>query len=101
MMADEGLQSATATVRNPRGLHMRPLELIAKKAMSFPCDIHVIRGVNRVDAKSFLHLLTLGAEAGMQLSVEAVGRDAESAVAQLVALIESNFEAFENPVRTV
>lgn len=76
---------------------MRPLGLIAKKALSFPCDIHVVRGVNRVDAKSLFDLLTLGAEAGMQLSVEASGTDADGAVSQLVALIESDFETFESP----
>ena len=80
---------------------MRPLELIAKKALSFQCEIHLVRGMNRVDAKSFLHLLTLGAEAGMELSVEASGKDADGAVSQLVALIESDFEAFESPVRSV
>ncbi len=80
---------------------MRPLGLIAKKALSFPCDIHVVRGVNRVDAKSLFDLLTLGAEAGMQLSVEASGAGADGAVSQLVALIESDFESFESPARTV
>lgn len=80
---------------------MRPLGLIAKKALSFSCDIHVVRGVNRVDAKSLFDLLTLGAEAGVQLSVEASGTDADGAVSQLVTLIESDFEALDSPVRTV
>ncbi len=80
---------------------MRPLELIAKKALSFQCDIHVARGMNRVDAKSFLHLLTLGAEAGMHVSVEATGIDADQAVSQLVSLIETDFESFESSVRAI
>ena len=37
----------------------------------------------------------------MQLNVEASGTDADGAVSQLVALIESDFEAFESPVRAV
>ena len=101
IMSGMGIHRAVATVRNLRGLHMRPLGLIAKKALSFPCDIHVVRGVNRVDAKSLFDLLTLGAEAGVQLSVEASGTDADGAVLQLVALIESDFEALESPVRAV
>ncbi|MBC8116753.1 MAG: HPr family phosphocarrier protein [Candidatus Saccharimonas sp.] len=78
---------------------MRPLELIARKAQSFQSQIHVIRGSNRVDAKSLLHLLTLGAESGMELEVEANGDDASGAVEQIVQLIESDFEMFEQPVR--
>ena len=101
IMSGAGIHRAVATVRNLRGLHMRPLGLIAKKALTFQCDIHVLRGVNRVDAKSLFDLLTLGAEAGMQLNVEASGTDADGAVSQLVALIESDFEAFESPVRAV
>ena len=78
---------------------MRPLELIAKKALSFQCDISVARGGNRVDAKSFMHLLTLGAEAGMQVSIEATGVDSDQAVSLLASLIETNFEAFESSDR--
>ena len=78
---------------------MRPLELIARKAQSFQSQIHVTRGSNRADAKSLLHLLTLGAEAGMELEVEANGDDAGGAVEQIVQLIESDFEMFEQSIR--
>ena len=98
-MANSAHHSLQATVRNSKGLHMRPLEVIARKAQSFLSQINVTRGLNRVDAKSFLHLLTLGADAGTQLNVEATGEDAESAVQQLVTLIESDFEIAEVTAR--
>ncbi|MCX7392676.1 MAG: HPr family phosphocarrier protein [Planctomycetales bacterium] len=98
-MANSAHHSLQATVRNSKGLHMRPLEVIARKAQSFLSQINVTRGLNRVDAKSFLHLLTLGADAGTQLNVEATGEDAESAVQQLVTLIESDFEIAEVSAR--
>ena len=99
IMTTSAVHRATARVCNPRGLHMRPLELIARKAQSFQSQIHVTRGLNRVDAKSLLHLLTLGAEAGMELEVEANGADAGGAVEQIVKLIQSDFEMFEQPTR--
>lgn len=74
---------------------MRPLEMIARAARSFRSDVFVARGANRVDAKSLLHLLTLGAEAGMQLEIDATGEDASEAVEQLAKLIESEFEGIE------
>ena len=76
---------------------MRPLELIARKAQSFRSQVFVTRGNNRVDAKSLLHLLTLGAEKDMQLEVDATGDDACDAVEELVKLIGSEFEAYERP----
>jgi len=91
-MTTSPFHRALATVRNPKGLHMRPLEIIARKAQSFQCEIKVARGNNQVDAKSFLHLLTLGAEEGMQLNVEANGDGAQTAVQEIVHLIESDFE---------
>lgn len=94
-MTTEAIHRAVVTVGNPKGLHMRPLEMIARRAQSFRSQIHVIRGSNCVDAKSLLHLLTLGAEAGMQLEIEASGDDADGAVAQIAKLIESNFESIE------
>lgn len=91
-MVTASMQRATVTVRNSRGLHMRPLEMIARTAQSFRSQVFVTRGTNRVDAKSLLHLLTLGAEPGMELDIDATGDDANEAVEQLVKLIGSEFE---------
>lgn len=91
-MVASGMHRTIVTVRNSKGLHMRPLELIAKKALSFQSQIYVSRGNNRVDAKSLLHLLTLGAEPGMELEIDATGEDADEAVEQLAVLIGSEFE---------
>jgi phosphotransferase system HPr (HPr) family protein len=86
---------ATATVRNSKGLHMRPLALIARKAQSYGGQVYVCRGANRADAKSLLHLMTLGAEAGAQLEVEASGDDGHSLVNQLAEVIETEFDCHE------
>jgi phosphocarrier protein HPr len=89
------IQRTTVTVKNSKGLHMRPLEMIARKASSFRSQVFVTRGTNRVDAKSLLHLLTLGAEPGMQLEIDATGDDANEAVEQLAKLIGSEFETID------
>lgn len=91
-MTTELVHRATATVRNSKGLHMRPLAAIVRRAQSFRGQVFVIRGGNRADAKSLLHLMTLGAEAGMQLEVEASGDDGASVVDQLAEVIETEFD---------
>ena len=82
-------------INNPQGLHARPAQLFAGLAMQFDSDIEVIREDHRVDAKSILHVLTLGAVQGTELTLQARGSDAEAAIEALVRLVDSDFETDE------
>lgn len=86
----------TVTVTNPQGLHARPADLIVKLANQFQSRIELLKGNERVDAKSILTILTLAAAAGTELSIEAVGPDARQAVDALAELIETNFSEEED-----
>ena len=90
--------SATRMVRvmNRRGLHARPAELIVKRALEFEAEIVIIKDGQRVDGKSILHILTLGAECGTELVLEARGADAEASLDALAELIGSDFTASYN-----
>jgi phosphotransferase system HPr (HPr) family protein len=81
----------TVTILNSQGLHARPAEMFAKCASRFASCIMVIKEGNRVDAKSILHVLTLAAESGTVLVLEADGIDAEDALEALSQLVESGF----------
>ena len=85
----------TVVINNPQGLHARPAELFAKLALQFDSTIEVIRDSHRVDAKSILHVLTLGAAQGTQLTLQADGSDAEAALEALARLVESDFATDE------
>jgi len=85
----------TVVISNPQGLHARPAELFARLALQFDSDIEVIRDSHRVDAKSILHVLTLGAAQGTELTLQATGSDAEAALEALVRLVESDFATDE------
>ena len=90
-----GEHSATrmVCVTNQRGLHARPAELIAKRALEFESTIEIIKEGYRVDGKSILHILTLGAECGTELVLEARGADADAALDALAELISGDFTA--------
>ena len=79
-------------IKNPQGLHARPADLFARTASKFDSTIEVIKGGERVDGKSILSILTLVAEQGTELSIEAKGPDAQAALRELVALVEAGFE---------
>lgn len=83
--------SQTLVIKNPLGLHARPAELLARTASQFEAQVELVYCSQRVDAKSILHILTLGADAGTELLLEARGVDARQAVEALVQLVDSNF----------
>jgi len=85
--------STEVTVANPQGLHARPADLFARLAKRFDSTIEVIKDGKRVDGKSILDVLTLGADEGTQLTIVASGNDAHEAVKALGRLVE-----LENPV---
>lgn len=79
-----------------QGLHARPAQLLARAALKFESDIDLVLDGQRVDAKSILHMLTLGAVRGTELTIEAQGPDAEDALETLARLVESDFESNED-----
>ena len=86
-------------ISNPQGLHARPADLFVKLANKFEAKIEVIKGGERVDGKSILGILTLVAERGTQLSIEATGRDASDALRALVELVRNGFDENETTGR--
>ena len=79
------------TVTNDRGLHTRPSTEIVKCATSFKAEVRLAYQKNQVNAKSILGVLMLAAAKGARIRIEAVGDDAEEAVASLVTLARNNF----------
>lgn len=81
-----------AEVRHAEGLHARPAELVARLALRFESQVELANGSLRVDAKSILNVLTLGATCGSVLTIVAEGPDAEAAADAMAALIQSEFD---------
>ena len=79
------------TVVNPQGFHARPAHLFVKLAMTFQCQVEILKGNERINGKSILDLLTLGAGNGTTLTLQAAGPDAEACVVALAQLIEGGF----------
>jgi len=95
-MADEAIRRQLEVI-NPLGLHARPAALVVKLANQFQSDIELIRGEQRVDAKSVLHLMTLAAEQGTNLVLEARGQDAMLAADAIEQLFRQGLGDLEAP----
>jgi phosphocarrier protein HPr len=85
-MSAETLQRLV-TIANPQGFHMRPATAFAKLAGQFQCSVTICRGDQRINGKSPLELMFLGAEQGTELILEVAGSDATAALDALATLI--------------
>jgi phosphocarrier protein len=82
----------TITICNRAGIHARPAALLVQATKDFACSIFIEKGNNRINAKSIMGIITLGAAYGTELKIIADGEDEEAAVKTLVRLFESKFE---------
>lgn len=69
-------------LKAPHGLHARPASELVRIAAAFKSTIEVesVLQKRRVNAKSILSMLTLGAAYGTELIVRATGPDEEEAL---------------------
>ena len=93
----------SVTITNPQGLHARPAYMLVELAGKFEATVTITKEGERVDGKSILEILSLGAPNGTELEIEASGPDAEMAVEALVELIQQDFpggDALDNEQKT-
>lgn len=92
--------TARAKLINPAGLHFGPAVQFVQLAASFAGEISVRNlstGAGPADARRFNQVLALGAEQGHEIELAASGPEAETALAALIALVESGFGETEAP----
>ncbi|MDP3732309.1 MAG: HPr family phosphocarrier protein [Candidatus Omnitrophota bacterium] len=76
-------------VKNKQGLHARPAALFVQIANKFDARITVRRDEERVNGKSIMGILMLGAENGSEITIEAEGDDADMAILELERIVNS------------
>lgn len=77
------------TIQNETGLHARPASLFVQTAVKHKSTIKITKEGKSFDAKSMLGVLSLGANKGTVITIEADGDDEAQAVEALVSLIEN------------
>jgi phosphocarrier protein len=82
----------TVTVSNRAGIHARPSSIIAENTQQFKCSIYLTQGKTKINAKSILGIITLGAMYNSQITITCDGQDEQQALDLLVHLFESKFE---------
>jgi len=80
------------TIRNRAGMHARPAALLVKTASSFTSQISIEKDSERVNGKSIMGVITLGATYNTPLKIVADGPDEMEAVDALQKLFDNRFE---------
>lgn len=75
----ETLQRAVKLAHR-NGLHIRPIQQLVSAVSAYDADVKIHFGGKVANAKSAMDLLVLGATFGADLTVEASGSDAHSAL---------------------
>lgn len=80
----------TVTIGSKSGLHARPAAIFVQNAKGFQSQIKLAKNDKIVNGKSILSVLTLGAEQGDRVVLQADGEDAEPAIRKLASLLEDD-----------
>lgn len=80
------------TIKNRAGIHARPAALLVQTASKFKSKIYIEKEQDRINGKSIMGIITLGAGYDTSLKLIVEGDDEAAAVEALVRLFDSKFE---------
>lgn len=80
------------TIKNRAGIHARPAALLVQTASKFKSKIYIEKDQDRINGKSIMGIITLGAAYGTELKIITEGEDETEAAEALIRLFDSKFE---------
>jgi len=84
--------SQEVTIKNRAGIHARPAALIVQTANQFESQVFLEKDDNRINGKSIMGVITLGAGYNTTVKIITEGADEEAAAEAMIALFERRFE---------
>ncbi|MBN1525557.1 MAG: HPr family phosphocarrier protein [Spirochaetales bacterium] len=86
------MKEQSVIVQNRAGIHARPAALLVQTAGNFKSSVYLEKGSEKVNGKSIMGVITLGAVFNTEITIIAEGADEEAAVEALVNLFNSKFQ---------
>lgn len=78
----------TFTIIDEAGLHARPTTILVNSASKFTSDITISYEEKTVNLKSIMGVMTLGVPHNAQITIEAIGKDEEEALAAVAKTLQ-------------
>ncbi|MGM0396646.1 MAG: HPr family phosphocarrier protein [Bacillota bacterium] len=82
----------SVTLTNPEGLHARPAALFVREANKFESNLEIESEHRKVNGKSIIGIMSLGAFHGETITISANGSDEKDMIESLTELLEKGFE---------
>ena len=86
------MESMSIKLMNSEGLHARPAAIFVQIASKFSSEIWLEAHGTKVDGKSIIGIMSLGAFHGEEIIISAKGTDSKEAIEALRVLIDDEFK---------
>ena len=80
------------TIANKQGLHARPAALLVQIAEKYDSEVTIAKDQEKVNGKSIMGILMLGAHYQSKITVTIEGSDCQEAMDDIERFLESNIE---------
>lgn len=81
----------TVIIVNKLGLHARASAKFVQLASGFSCEVNLERSGQTVNGKSIMGIMMLAASSGTEIKICTEGTDEETALQQLIELVNDRF----------
>jgi phosphotransferase system HPr (HPr) family protein len=82
------MEKLTIKLNNPEGLHARPAAIFVQVASKYQSELEIEAHEVKVNGKSIIGIMSLGAFNGEEITLTAKGQDDKQMIQALKALIE-------------
>lgn len=86
------MEKLEITLSNPEGLHARPAAIFVRVASKFSSNIEIEAHGKKVNGKSIIGIMSLGAFCGEKIIVTAKGTDQKQAINAIKEMFDKGFE---------
>ena len=88
------MEKLTIKLNNPEGLHARPAAIFVQVASKYQSELEIEAHEVKVNGKSIIGIMSLGAFNGEEITLTAKGQDDKQMIQALKALIEGELKVY-------
>ena len=77
------MKKQVVTIEIASGLEARPVAMLVQVASQYDSEIYIMRDNKKVNAKSIMGMMTLGLDAGEEITLSANGEDEDAAMSSI------------------
>ncbi len=86
------MKSKKVKIINRAGIHARPAALLVQTGNEYDSQIFLEKDSEKINGKSIMGIITLGATFDSEINIIAEGNDEEEAVQAIATLFENKFQ---------